>query len=116
MTLSDRAKAESGRLKQLKNAVEQMDTDDGYFSYGPIAWDALSDAEREVLNQLLHTGPVWDGNILSKSGRDTLLEFGLAVRCCFLGEDGYAAASYKGLRVFKSSKAAPFEKKKGSEG
>lgn len=81
-----------------------------------ILWESLDSGEREVLNQLLHTGPVWDGNIISKSSRDTLLDYGLAVRCCFMGEDGYTAASYEGLSVFKEGNDKPFKTKAGSIG
>lgn len=102
--------------QQLRDALTKMETDDGYFAYAPIAWDALSGGQREVLNQLLHQGPVWDGNIISKSARDDLLEVGLATRCCYMGEQGYTAATYKAYTVFRAGKAEPFPIKKGERG
>lgn len=105
-----------GDVGQLRDALAKMETDEGYFSYAPIAWDALSSGQREVLNQLLHTGPVFDGNIASKPCRDVLLEVGLATRCCFMGEDGYTAATYPALTVFKAGCAAPFKARPGSRG
>lgn len=106
----------TGNAKQVRHAVAMMNTDDGYFAYAPIAWDGLSSAQREQLNQLLHQGPVWDGNVICKSARSDLIEFGLATRCCFMGEDGYTAATYKALTVFKAGRAEPFKRKPGSVG
>lgn len=98
-----------GDPKQVMAAREKMKTDEGYFTYAPIVWDGLSDVQREQLNQILHQGPVWDGNVLSKSARDDLLDFGLATRCCYMGEQGYTAATYLALTVFKAGKATPFK-------
>jgi hypothetical protein len=105
-----------GDRRQAMRGLAIMDTGEGYFSGAPIVWDALSSAQREQLNQLLHQGPVWDGNVLSKSARDDLIDYGLAVRCCFMGEDGYTAASYPAVTVFKAGKAEPFKRKPGSVG
>lgn len=105
-----------GNPKQVTDAVAKMDTDEGYFAYAPIAWDGLSDHHRDQLNQLLHQGPVWDGNVLSKAARSDLIDFGLATRCCFMGEQGYTAATYKALTVFKAGRAKPYSKKPGSAG
>lgn len=57
----------------------------------------------EVLEQLAagSHNPVWDGDITSKSGRDVLLDFGLAVRVAHCETDGYTAATYLGRDVFK---------------
>ena len=105
-----------GSREQALAARERMKTDDGYFGAAPIVWDGLSSAQREQLNQLLHQGPVWDGNVISKSARDDLIDFGLATRCCFMGEDGYTAATYPALTVFKAGRATPFKSKPGSLG
>ena len=107
---------EVGRVAQIQRAMEMIESEDQYEAGYALCWDALTTSEREVLNQLLHTGPVWDGNVISKSDRNTLIRIGLAVRCCFKGEAGYTAASYAGLGVFKAGKAKPFKIKAGSEG
>ncbi|OUJ03165.1 hypothetical protein [Acetobacter cibinongensis] len=99
---------------QAKDALQKMETGDGYFSYGSVVWDALPDAHREVLKQLLYQGPVADGNIISKAARNDLFELGLAVRCCFLGECGYSAATYAAYAVAKQGKADPFPVRNGS--
>lgn len=65
---------------------------------------------------VLFRGPVWDGNVISKCDRSDLIDYGLAVRCCFMGEQGYTAATYLGGSVFNHSKAVPFTRKPGSQG
>lgn len=96
---------------QIKAAIVKMKaSDEGWFSYASIVWDALSSGEREQLNQLLHQGPVYDGNVLSKSNRSNLIDYGLAVRCCYKGEQGYTAATYAAYTVFNSSKAVPMKR------
>jgi len=49
-----------------------------------------------VLGQLFGNGPTWDGNVISKTGRDELMEHGLAMRTngfTYLTEDGVRIAS-----------------------
>lgn len=99
---------------QARNAVEKMNTDKGYFSYGAIVWDALPPGHKEQLKQLFYQGPVYDGSVISKSARDDLLKLGLAVRCCFMGEQGFTAASYAAYSVVKQWKAEPFRIKQGT--
>ena len=98
-------------IVQVKRAMEKMlSDDDSYFGQAPFVWDGLTAAEREQLNQLLHQGPVADGNVVSKSARDMLIEYGLATRCCYKGEQGFTAATYPALTVFKAGKAEPFKR------
>lgn len=103
-------------MSQLSDALAKMLTGEGYFTYGAIAWDALSSAQREVLRQLLFQGPVWDGNVPSKSARDDLIVHGLATRCCFLGEQGYTAATYLAYSVWKQGGGKAIPKKPGTPG
>jgi hypothetical protein len=56
--------------------------------------DILTDAAIEVLGQLFVSGPTWDGNISSKSGRDELVAGGLAWH-----ENGYASLTPEGVRM-----------------
>ena len=72
------AVSNKGDRAQALRGLAIMNTDDGYFSGAPIVWDALSSGQREQLNQLLHQGPVWDGNVISKSCRDDLIDYDLA--------------------------------------
>lgn len=60
-------------------------------------------ALHEPLYQLHHKGPVWDGDVISKSARDELLDIGACAKVCVKGEDGFNACTYFGqhlLRVF----------------
>ena len=57
----------------------------------------------ESLYQLCSRGPVWDGDVISKSCRDTLLDLGACAKVLVKGEDGFNAATYFGsylLSVF----------------
>jgi len=103
-------------LTRIYAALAKMMTDKGYFTYGAVVWDALDGGQREVLRQLLFQGPVWDGNIVSKRARDDLIDYGLATQCCFLGEQGYAAATYLAFAVWQQGSGAPLPKKPGTPG
>jgi hypothetical protein len=59
-----------------------------------VAPDGLSSAAIEVLGQLYVSGPTWDGNIASKSGRGDLIRAGLAWH-----ESGYASLTPEGLMM-----------------
>lgn len=70
-------------------------------------WSALTGVQRDQLRQLLFTGPVWDGDVLSKSARGDLFPLGLAVRCCVKGEQGYTAASYRAYTIWNAGNPKP---------
>lgn len=77
---------------------------DDFFDLGAFAvYTLLTSGQREVLRQVMEA-PTWDGNIASKSARDELIGMGLAVRCCFRGEQGYTAATYMAYSVMKVEK------------
>jgi hypothetical protein len=46
----------------------------------PFKAYGLSSAESEVLWCMFRNGPTWDGDLPSKTGRDGLVEYGLAER------------------------------------
>lgn len=66
-------------------------------------------------------GPLWDGDVPSKSGRDKLIDLGLLIRVVVKGEDGYTAANYHGAEVYRQvfgnsgtlSEAKEYRKKYG---
>lgn len=100
--------------QQVTSAISAMrESDEKYFSYGAVAWDGLTPGEREQLKQLLFQGPVWDGCIISKSDRNQLMRYGLATRCCFMGEQGYTAATYLAYSVHKQGKGEDIATKPG---
>lgn len=70
--------------------------------------------KNEVLMQLFVFGPTWDGNLVSKSDRDTLVAAGLATKWegwNYLTEDGvktavsggYAAKDWHDKRWYKKA-------------
>lgn len=61
-----------------------------------LIWESFDGGERDTFHALMRHGPVWDGDIPSKTGRDELLTLGLAVRCCLKSAHGYTALSYLG--------------------
>lgn len=88
--------------RQLLNNPHLMTEDE-------LEWqDALHDVAqrmpadaRETLRALLTNGPLSDGDVPSKQGRDWLLEASCASKIIVGGQDGYQAATYKGRDVFR---------------
>jgi len=73
---------------------------DGYFEYAAIVARRLPKRLHESLRQLI-AGPVWDGDVISKSYRSELIDFGLAMRVCSKGEQGFTGATYLAYSVMK---------------
>ncbi|MEY2875890.1 MAG: hypothetical protein RLZZ373_3261 [Pseudomonadota bacterium] len=65
----------------------------------------LSPAERDTLTALQQRGPLCDGDLPSKTGRNALLSVGLAVKIVVQGEDGHNACTYAGHAVAKMLRA-----------
>jgi hypothetical protein len=59
----------------------------------------LSPSAIAVLRGLFIEGPLWDGDVPSKSGRDELVNFGLAVR-----HNGWQQLTKRGLEMAISAK------------
>lgn len=83
-------------IKEAENA------DGGYFQYAYLIARRLPKHLHEQLTQLIN-GPVWDGDIICKSHRSELFEYGLAVRVCCKGGQGYTGATYLAYTVMKSA-------------
>lgn len=66
------------------------------------AGTVLTGAELDTLIALVEQGPLWDGDIPSKTGRDGLMACGFAARVIVRGEDGWQAATYSGRDVYKA--------------
>lgn len=95
----------------VTKAIAVMDKEEyGSPAFDVAAWaaySAMDGAQREVLQQLLFRGPVWDGDVCSKSARGDLFNWDLAVRCCFKGEQGYTAASYRAFTIYNAVEKKP---------
>jgi hypothetical protein len=61
----------------------------------------MTSAQLDTLVALVERGPLWDGDVPSKSGRDELISSGLAVRVIAHAQDGYTAATYAGRDAYK---------------
>ncbi|MEM8973628.1 MAG: hypothetical protein AAGD43_16340 [Pseudomonadota bacterium] len=53
----------------------------------------------EQLYQLHIRGPVWDGDVISKSDRDELLSVGACAKVCVKGEQGFNGCTYFGRHL-----------------
>lgn len=60
---------------------------------------ALPACCRGELRHLIKNGPVEAGDVISKTCRDDLVRWGLAVRVLVRGQWGYTAATYTGGHV-----------------
>jgi hypothetical protein len=67
---------------------------------------ALSPAALDVLEQLFLTGPVWDGNVVSKAGRGELVSAGLAFHA-----NGWASLTEEGVYVCATWNRADLKKR-----
>lgn len=55
----------------------------------------------DTMVTLVEDGPVWDGDMPSKTQRDELIKLGYAVCVVVKGDDGYTAATIKGRDWYK---------------
>lgn len=60
----------------------------------------LTGAELDTLIAMIERGPLEDGDVPSKSGRDSLISRGYAVRIVVKLEDGITAATYAGRDAY----------------
>ena len=67
----------------------------------------LTGAETDTLIALVEQGPLWDGDVPSKQGRDSLVQRGLAAKVVVKGEDGWQAATYAGRDAYKALYPGP---------
>ena len=72
----------------------------GYFDYAAVVARRLPKYLHEQLKQLIN-GPIHDGDVISKSTRDDLFTFNLAIRVCHKGKQGYTGATYFAYSVMK---------------
>lgn len=76
--------------KELKSACELI-----------IDVQAMGSDERDCIRCSYHQGPLFDGDVPSKSGRDRLLEKGYMAKVVVNGEDGYNACTHKGAWAYR---------------
>lgn len=87
--------------RMVKLLVEWGESaDKGYFEFAHLVACFLDKKLHDQLNQLVN-GPIWDGDVMSKSYRSDLFHLGLAIRVCHKGEQGYTGATYFAYSVNK---------------
>lgn len=73
-----------------------------YEAAARAVWATLTGAEKDVLIALCKHGPLWDGDVPSKTGRDALVGKGLAARIVIKDcQGGYQAATAHGGNVYR---------------
>ena len=66
-----------------------------------IQVESLSGGSIDCLIAAFTQGPLFDGDVPSKTGRDALLEYGMVAKVVVNGEEGYNACTYRGARAFR---------------
>lgn len=91
----------TNRTEIIRELVDQARTAEE--SYFDICKAIALIFPKEIIEQLeqLVNGPVWDGNVISKSDRGVLFDMGLAIRVCCKGEQGYTGATYTAYTILK---------------
>lgn len=72
----------------------------------------MSGGEVDTLLAAYKNGPLWDGDVPSKSGRDSLVRAGFLAKVVVKGESGYNACTYKGADIARLIFARIEERKK----
>ena len=85
-------------LKELISRASHQS--DGYFEMVHVISCMIDPNDFEQLEQLVN-GPIYDGDVISKSARGNLFDLGLAVRVCYKGQQGYTGASYFSYSIVK---------------
>lgn len=58
-------------------------------------------SESDTLTGAFKHGPLHDGDVPSKTGRDILVSEGFMAKVVVKGEDGFNACTYRGLMAFR---------------
>ncbi len=70
-----------------------------------IEVQSMSVAERDFIKAIFSYGPLDDGDVPSKSIRDTLLNSEYVAKIVVKGQDGYNACTHKGAWAYRLIKA-----------
>lgn len=85
---------ELSSANELKDAIKLI-----------IEVQAMNYGMRDCIRAAFLNGPLDDGDVPSKSGRDELLTSGYMSKIVVNGEEGYNALTYKGARAYRLIKA-----------
>jgi hypothetical protein len=100
-------------MKQLKDIFEtigvSLTTSTGFEVFNAckniIEVQSFTSCERDTLRAAFKHGPLWDGDVPSKKGRDTLLDLGYIEKVIVKGEFGFNACTYSGGTAYKIMEA-----------
>lgn len=70
-----------------------------------IEVQAMDGGERDCLYAAYKNGPLFDGDVPSKAGRNSLLEKGYMAKVVVKGEDGFNACTHKGAWAYRLHEA-----------
>lgn len=87
---------ETSSANEIKSACELIITVQG-----------LSGGERDTLRAAVENGPLFDGDVPSKTARDSLNNLGYMTNIVVRGEDGFNACTQKGFYAYKILQALP---------
>ncbi len=65
-------------------------------------WDQMSNSERTLLRRIFHDGPILQADIQDLETKDSFLETGWIVPCCYRGKGGYVVATESALNLIKA--------------
>lgn len=90
-------------VRDLVEFIDSGDYDECDLSYFDVCKSISLVFPKNLCEQLqqLVSGPIYDGDIISKNSRDFLLRMGLAIRVCCKGEQGYTGATYTAHTVLE---------------
>lgn len=83
----------------LHSRIDLLDKDERADLIHAIDFARNNRRLHEQLYQLHSRGPVYDGDVISKSHRSELLEVGACAKVCVKGEDGFNACTYFGRHL-----------------
>ena len=93
----------------IKDLVSTMKTtSENYDNNAKCIWDMLSQEEQWMLAGIIDTPkPVFDGPVIKDPTRAQLVDYGLATRNTYQGNEGYTVATFPGLAAYKAGRPKP---------
>lgn len=87
--------------KAAISCIQEYEPSSGEYILGAyVLFREMSGNHMAQLNQLMLDGPVFDGDVIKKSECSDLIDWGLAVKVCIKGKQGFTAATYNGYNVW----------------
>jgi hypothetical protein len=65
----------------------------------------LAEVEKDELESIFLSGPIFDGDVISPANRNALVEAGFVAKVVFRGEEGFNACTYLGAQAYRLIRA-----------